>query len=340
MDTSDRSDRTLPVHASAALPALPLRGSWDEGAEGMIATPPKTFTIKVILRAARRHWWQILGLWMVGSVIIVPLLYYKVKPTYDAVAWLRIEPTNRSLIAQVYDANSAGGAYLETQVQLITSPDVLGRALEDPKYELGRLPRYRTSLDASDELRKNLRVTIIPKTTLIQIAVTSESPRESADVVNAVLESYRYKSDKWTDEETRVETLRLTELKTEYEAQVEKLREALTKFIKRSNVTDINLEAEKDKISVNQYRDFNRQLEILQNERMKAQSKLAYLELTAKHEGGGQLDDTAMDGAQDQFVKEPEATFNASPPRSSRRQKTCRKSSGSPSQSAIHASQR
>ncbi len=235
MDTQDRSDRTLPAAHSAALPAKPFHGGWDEIGDAAPQTPPKTFTLKVFLRAARRHWWQILGLWILGSIVIVPLLYYKIKPTYDAVAWLRIDPVNRSLIAQTYDSNNTtGGAYLETQVQLITSPDVLGYALGIQEFKLGELPRYRASLDAEAELRKNLRVTIIPKTTLVSIAVTSESPFESANVVNAVLESYKKFSSTWTEEETRVETKRLRELKSDYEEQVAKLaRQAQGAFPKR-----------------------------------------------------------------------------------------------------------
>jgi capsular exopolysaccharide synthesis family protein len=311
MDTSDRSDRTLPAHLSAALPALPPRASWDESMDAAAAPPPKTFTLKVVLRAAKRHWWQILGLWMLGSVVMVPLLYYKVKPTYDAIAWLRIEPTNRSLIATAYDPNSAGGTYLETQVQLITSPDVLGAALINPKYKLTEQPHYRTSLDAEAELRKNLRVTIIPKTTLIQIAVTSESAQESADVVNAVLDGYKEKSDKWSDIETTRESDRLKELKGEYGEGVEKLRGTLKGFHAKTDAKDVILEDEKDKISVAEYRSFNRLLEELQKERIKAHANLEHLEFEAKRSGGNvsvAVDGAGMDDmARAQFVKDPAA---------------------------------
>jgi polysaccharide biosynthesis transport protein len=309
MDTPDRLDRTLPVAHSAALPALPFRGGWDEGAEAVSDAPPKKFTIRVILRAARRHWWQILGLWLLGSIVIVPLLHYKVKPTYDATAWLRIEPVNRSLMAQTYDSNSAGGTYLETQVQLITSPDVLGYALSLPEFKLGELPRYRTSLDAVDELRKNLRVTIIPRTTLVSIAVTSESARESADVVNAVLESYRHYSGTWTDDETRLETGRLRELKGEYEADRNKLRDRLTELINKNANVDVNLESEKDKISVSAYREYNRQLEEIQDEKFKAASRVSRLEFAVRRTGGNsQLNGAGLDEvAKDRFVKEPDA---------------------------------
>src|SRR5437764_596546 len=99
MDTPDRPDGHVPSWPPAPLPAQPPRPTWDELPQPA-GPAPRAFSPKVIWRAFRRHWWQILALWVVGSAGLASLAYYKIKPTYDAVAWLKVEPASRSLMAQ------------------------------------------------------------------------------------------------------------------------------------------------------------------------------------------------------------------------------------------------
>src|SRR5262245_5375614 len=128
MDASAPHDALLPLAATPA-PPQPLRaGSWDEPIEaaGAVAAPQRAITVRVALRALRRHWWRILGLWFVISAALVALAYAKVKPVYESTAWLKVEPSARSLLAPSSGTSGDFGPYLETQVLLVTSPDVLG----------------------------------------------------------------------------------------------------------------------------------------------------------------------------------------------------------------------
>jgi polysaccharide biosynthesis transport protein len=319
MDTPARPDRSLPSPPSAALPALPMRASWDEGAEAAAAAPPKTLTLRVILRAARRHWWQILGLWLVGTVVAVPLLYKYIKPTFDSSAFIKIEAANRSLLVQAYDQSaSSTGNYLDTQVQLILNPDVLGAALQDPK--IATLPRYSRSIDAESELRKELRVEIIPKTSLIRLAATTESPTESANVANAVLAAYLKKSEGWTFEETQTESKRLKDLKQEYTKKVDELRTELTRMARKNGNLNPDLEAEKNSITLDTYRSLNFQLDSIQTDRMKAEASLALLKLSRHENGSALVGDRLQEAAHTKFQKEPEALALADRVRAARKQ--------------------
>ena len=70
MDTPDRPDRTLPsplFHTAPATPVKAQAASWEDGFEPAAPPTARTLTLKVALRAARRHWWQILGLWIVAT---------------------------------------------------------------------------------------------------------------------------------------------------------------------------------------------------------------------------------------------------------------------------------
>ena len=71
---------------------------WDAefGAE---PRPEKGLLRGCAWRAVRRHWWQALFLWVLGTAGMATLAYYKVKPTYEAVAQFESSP-GKSLVHQ------------------------------------------------------------------------------------------------------------------------------------------------------------------------------------------------------------------------------------------------
>src|SRR5262249_43523275 len=151
MDTPERPEESLPTWPSAPKPALPIRPGWD-GPDGPAAAPRGPVSPKLVLHAFRRHWWQILALWLVASGGLGYLAYTKIRPNYESVAWLKLEPNNQGLLG-----GNTGGDFaqqLDTHVQLITSPEVLSTTAQDPK--VSALPRIRTALDAEAELRKEV----------------------------------------------------------------------------------------------------------------------------------------------------------------------------------------
>ena len=61
--------------------------------------------------------------------------------------------------------------FLQTQVQLITSPNVLTAAGTNPK--VAALPRIQTAGDVVQELRKVITVGVVPGTYLIEVSMSS-----------------------------------------------------------------------------------------------------------------------------------------------------------------------
>ena len=308
MDTPDRADRTLPTPFTSAPPALSSPAAWAELPEAGAEPTARALNLKVALRAARRHWWHILGLWVVGTAVLAPLIYYKVKPTYESFALLKVDSGSRSIITSTYDPSSNQSAtYLETQVTLISSPDVLGAALQDPK--VAGLPRYRNSLDAESELRKDLQVMIVPRTNLIRIAMSSLSPTEPPIVVNAVLDQYMRAASNWVDDETKAETLRLKVLKTDFGRQVAEHRATIEGLINTAGNRE-KAEADKDSIPVDVYRALSIQAGTSQMELEKARSMLEYLEQEAQRSGrtASRLTGSRLEGAiTTRFYRLPEA---------------------------------
>src|SRR5580704_2787909 len=89
MSASDRPESSIPAWHPASPPALASTAAevWDETPD--LGPPPaKMLNAKVVWRAARRHWWQILVLWTLISAGLLGLAYTKIKTSFDATAWL------------------------------------------------------------------------------------------------------------------------------------------------------------------------------------------------------------------------------------------------------------
>jgi len=93
---------------------------------------------------------------------------FGLKPTYEAGSLLRIEPTAQDLFGQANSNVASFQNYLETQVELVASSNVLLAAAADP--HLAGVAAVRNSPDSENALRKMLQVRIVPKSYLIRIA--------------------------------------------------------------------------------------------------------------------------------------------------------------------------
>jgi uncharacterized protein involved in exopolysaccharide biosynthesis len=125
--TADHGSELLPVRASSR--GVATVAGWEAAAPEE-AAPPRIFTARMAARALRRYWWQMLLLWGAASAALMVLAYTRVRPSYDAIAWLEVKPPPKELFG---GSMATGDNQMETQVQLITSPDVLSAAAKDPK---------------------------------------------------------------------------------------------------------------------------------------------------------------------------------------------------------------
>jgi capsular exopolysaccharide synthesis family protein len=277
-DTPERYDSSLPSWPPAHQPTPPKPMPpvpWDDPLEAGDASPRAGVSPKVIGRALRRHWWLALLVWIVGSTSLVVLARRYVKPTFESTAWLKIDPVAQPLLNSGRTESIDQGTLLETQVQLITSPDVLGTAILDEK--VAALPRVAQSLDPEAELRSVVRVGIQPKTQLILVSMASESPNEAATIVGAVVESYLKTSERWTDHEAREQIKRLTEMKKKVETDRNTLRDTLERLSRKSVESQINT-TKSDLISIERYRQYKDELGRIELDLIVAESTLKTLQ--------------------------------------------------------------
>ena len=155
----------------------------------------------LIARTFRRHRWSIGITWLLASAFLLAWANAAIRPIYRAMSILRVDPAPIDL----YDHSPAKPqdvvAFLRTNVQLLTSPNVLSSAGSNPRAAV--LDRVRDSKDVVGYLRKAIRVVIIPETYLIEVSMNSPSASESATLVNAVVDAFMESSIEWADGMTR-----------------------------------------------------------------------------------------------------------------------------------------
>ena len=112
------------------------------------------------------------------------------------------------------------GQYLETQRALILSNRVLepavAQVIQSPGYRPSSFPSIRDSADPKAEVRKGLRVDVIPGTFLIQVTFGSPSAIEAAEVVNQVVSAFEQQNKEFNTGMNQV-------FRTNYESYLQKL---------------------------------------------------------------------------------------------------------------------
>jgi capsular exopolysaccharide synthesis family protein len=239
MDSFDSYRSSVP----ARLPASRSGSSVLRSSSGLPeAASHSPLSIKVVFRGAKRYWWLVLMLWVVGSAGLGAAIYLKVKPTYKAYSVLRAEPASSQLYG-VATSNETFDMFLQTQVQLITSPNVLTAAGTNPRAAI--LKRIQSAADVVQELKKVVSVSVSPGTYLIEVSMTSPDAYESAVIVNAVVESFLSSNEEWADGMTRKQIKALDEYLHDLKNQTEGLERQWEELVAKGDIDTQTLNEEK-----------------------------------------------------------------------------------------------
>jgi polysaccharide biosynthesis transport protein len=257
MSASDHPESSTPAWHPASPPALASKAAevWDE-APDLGPPPAKMLNAKVVWRAARRHWWQILVLWTVLSAGLLGLAYTKIKTSFDATAWLIVRPSTPRIFEQTSSMGDFG-RYQKTQVDLVTSPDVLGDTLTRHP-ELAALPLLRGSDDPEAEIRRMLKVQIRPDTNLITVSLSSEDKTEAVAIVDAVVEAYLKAANNWATTESQEQIARLEEEARKLKVEIDGKKTKLRNLVASLGTIDLNLLKDQGRVSLERFQGFLR----------------------------------------------------------------------------------
>ena len=136
-----------------------------------------------------RQWWKIVipvGLLLAGITAAGVVLTY--KPDYKASALIVVEDSAPFIAFSGSSPSGNARGYVETQVELLRSPVVLGPVLGRP--EVAKLDEFLQSTDRLQTLQENLRISRVGRSELYRVSYTSKSPQAATDVSNAVVAEY------------------------------------------------------------------------------------------------------------------------------------------------------
>lgn len=230
MDTMDRSSNALTPWSPSPLAS---RGTvWSEPTSEP-AAGSKPLNIGVILRALRRHWWQILAIWLIGSAGLGFLAYKLIKPVYDVFSLIEVTPPETIIVSNGSNGTQSFRAFLDTQILLVTTPDVIQQAIIKP--EIVNLPKIREMLDPETELRDAISVSIPRQgTNLIMVRMSDKNPSQAAALVNAVVDSYIKSAGFYAKQAITSQVTSLTDRAKEIEKKVDDQKQKLRDMYKQA----------------------------------------------------------------------------------------------------------
>ena len=274
-DTHDRPDQSLPARrpAPAAHSAAAAEFEYDY-ADGPPPKGARGVSARLVWRALRRNWWQAAVLWAVGSAGLLALAYAKVRPTFDAVARLKVEVIDLSIFAKSSSFDFL--QYMQTQASEVASPTTVADAIQQHPEMVG-LPLLRASADPEAEVIKAVRVNLVPRTNLIQVEMSSSAPAEAAAVVNAVVDAYVKRAVATYDSSTKERIEHLKKLQEEQSSEVDKQRKVVADLGERLDAGDVQAVKERNVTTLDAYRRFSEKLTDVEILRIAAKSRLDQL---------------------------------------------------------------
>jgi capsular exopolysaccharide synthesis family protein len=212
-------------------------------------------------------------LWTLGSAGLMALVHDRVRPRYEAVSTIKVDPGDSRENASTADFE----VFKETQVRRVTNPNVVASALAEHP-DLLTLPGLAAAKDPEAAIRQAVTVAILPRTNLIQVSMSSESPEEAPAVVNAVIESYlKVALDSRHEPEASKQARKLRQARDERTLAVLEKRRAIADLVKRTGTTDGAQARDRNSVMVEQYGVLTRQLLDVDLELVEAQGKLDQL---------------------------------------------------------------
>jgi uncharacterized protein involved in exopolysaccharide biosynthesis len=187
-----------------------------------------------------------LALLGLGLVLVILGIWLVVSPTiYQSTACVRInhDQLDASRWGDSRTATSHDPWFIQTEFEVIQSEVILGKVIQDLDLNEEWSKRYAggerlKTYEAMGLLRARLELRPVPKTSLIEIRVSSDKPGEAARIANAIAEAYKgLRNQQFT--QSRQEGLKALEDRfREQEEKVKKARQTIDKLRVELNITD------------------------------------------------------------------------------------------------------
>lgn len=218
---------------------------------------------------ARRSLRALLAAWILLSAAGIVTYLCLPRVHYEAKVWLVVR--NRSLPVYGLQPSSAEGQgrFLQTQIRLVTSPDVLSDTLASHP-ELARLPMLLNAQDPETRIRNAIVVETPPGTNLMTVSVASRAVFEGKAIADAVVESYLKAANTWATEEAQEQVKRLSEEKRRLVKEIEVRRIGLENHFRSLEAAQYDL----SQMSSERFSRLLQELDAVRLRRLRLESQL------------------------------------------------------------------
>ncbi len=242
-------------------------------------------------RTLRDHSVGILLSWFVVMGLVAGLVSVFYVPTYRSLSILRVEPASPTIFG-IETKTETFDQFLQTQIQLLRSPNVLAAAASNPKVQ--NLARIQQTRDVVQELKKVVDVNLLTGTQLLEISMTSPDPYEAMVIVNAVVDAYLMTNEQWANGITRKQIEKLGGYLEELDVKIEEIERRWKEVVAKGDVDNLqrvfdrkNIANEGDKdarrsITMDQYKKLSNELFRIHLDIVQAQAWADSLKADAK----------------------------------------------------------
>lgn len=232
-----------------------------------------------------RTQWRIIAGWMVGCLLL-SLLYVLVKsPGYEATAQIEISPAGTNAMGldetasrmlnpsdptlqlqsavTVLESKTVALAVMQ-QTKLAERADFAGRWVQPPDTDVATLsPEARDHL--MSRFQKALKVEIVPKTDIVQVAFRAKDAKLAADVVNATVSSYAERNFRSSYDSANQVSNWLSAQMDDLKLKANQAQEKLSALQKKRGLIGVD---ETDNIITDKLKDLNEQLTEAESDRI------------------------------------------------------------------------
>ena len=208
---------------------------------------PRASATEWVGRAFRRHWWQILPLWLAGSAVAWWGLPRWLPNSYEATSEVQVEAGQGGRDEKGTAADFA--EFKETQAHRIVRPNIVAAALAN-RPDLGKRLAARTRVDPETAVLRGIAAALQPNTNLIRVTMTAADDDGLGEIVDEVIGAYLAVATDFNDEGKVQRTLKFRNLLRAREDQVAAKRAAVKAMVANRGDLDADQGRERHRAAI------------------------------------------------------------------------------------------
>lgn len=152
------------------------------------------FSAKDLLRILRRRKWLILICIVLfsGAGVLTTFLWLKFRPTYQAFAYLEVNPPRHTVLGTRGNEFLPGemmARHMTSIAQAISHEKVLREAIPKIRNTQWFAETQQNATNVVDELMEGVNIDVMPKSNFIMVSMEGQKPQDITQIVNAVADA-------------------------------------------------------------------------------------------------------------------------------------------------------